>query len=84
MKAAGGAALGAFAILIFMNEFSLLFLSFFAQVVNGGFKVTVGFHQRLFAIHHAGTGLLAQFIYISCRYLYCRHCFMFLNVVIML
>jgi len=33
----------------------------FAQNVHGGVQVAFGFRQRLFAIHHAGVGHLAQF-----------------------
>ena len=41
------------------------FLTFFAQNDHRLLKITIGFGECLFAIHHAGTGLLPQLINVS-------------------
>ena len=38
----------------------------FTQEINSSFKITVGFGQSLFAVHHACAGSLTQFFYHCC------------------
>ena len=40
--------------------------SAFAQILDGGFHVAIGFHQRFAALHHACCRSLAQFFYHAC------------------
>ena len=46
------------------------FLTLFAKNDNGFFKVTVGLGQGFFAVHHAGSGLHAELVYISGGYVH--------------
>jgi hypothetical protein len=46
------------------------FLTLFAKDDDSFFKVTVGLGQGFFAVHHAGSGLHTEFVYICGGYIH--------------
>ena len=56
--------------------------SLLAQIYDGAFNITLGFGERLLAIHHGSSGLLTEFLYQGGGYVHGTrtHCLYCLSV----